>query len=298
MNAFKRAVSAVLLTATLTGSLTMGVSATSAVQTAEAATTTEKSQNVITEKIGDWFQDTFSMIRDYKSEATANAEAVKNSEFAYGTVTADKVNLRTGPSTEHRVVAQANENDSAFVLGKTDKWYKVICNGRVCYIHSSFLEVTEPTDKDQASAKDPLFFIKNKAAGILVNAEALTKSLIVTTIITNAKEHIGTRYVFGGSKPGGFDCSGFTQYIFAQSDISIPRSTTEQYRIGTYVEKSELQPGDLVFFANTYRKGISHVGIYIGDGNMIHASSSKGITIASLSSNYNVNHYYGARRIV
>jgi cell wall-associated NlpC family hydrolase len=96
----------------------------------------------------------------------------------------------------------------------------------------------------------------------------------------------------------GFDCSGFTQYIFAQSDISLPRTTTDQYKRGTYVEKSELQPGDLVFFANTYRKGISHVGIYIGDGNMIHASSSKGITIASLSSNYNQSHYYGARRII
>ena len=80
--------------------------------------------------------------------------------------------------------------------------------------------------------------------------------------------------------------------------ISLPRTTTEQYKVGTYVAKSALQPGDLVFLQNTYRSGISHVGIYIGDGKMIHASSSKGVTISSLSSSYYQQHYYGARRVI
>ena len=83
-----------------------------------------------------------------------------------------------------------------------------------------------------------------------------------------------------------------------QSGISLPRTTTEQYKIGSYVSKSNLQPGDLVFLQNTYREGISHVGIYIGNGEMIHASSSKGVVISKLSSSYYTQHYYGSRRVV
>ena len=88
------------------------------------------------------------------------------------------------------------------------------------------------------------------------------------------------------------------QYIFRQSGITLPRTTTEQYKVGTYVSKANLIPGDLVFLQNTYREGISHVGIYIGNGKMIHASSSKGIVISDLSSSYYTKHYYGARRVI
>jgi cell wall-associated NlpC family hydrolase len=88
------------------------------------------------------------------------------------------------------------------------------------------------------------------------------------------------------------------QYVFNQHGITLPRTTTEQYRIGTYVNKSNLKVGDLVFLQNTYREGVSHVGIYVGDGKMIHASSSKGVVISDLSTSYYVKHYYGARRIL
>jgi cell wall-associated NlpC family hydrolase len=96
---------------------------------------------------------------------------------------------------------------------------------------------------------------------------------------------------------GAFDCSGFTKYLFDHEGTSLPRTAAEQYQRGMVVTKEGLQPGDLVFFKNTYKRGISHVGIYIGDGQFIHASSPRtGVRVDSLSKAYYVNHYAGARR--
>jgi cell wall-associated NlpC family hydrolase len=96
----------------------------------------------------------------------------------------------------------------------------------------------------------------------------------------------------------GFDCSGLVQYVFAKHGISLWRTCVQQYTNGSYISKSQLKPGDLVFFQNTYKEGISHVGIYIGDGAFIHSSSSKGVMISQLSNPYWSQHYYGARRVL
>ena len=117
-------------------------------------------------------------------------------------------------------------------------------------------------------------------------------------MIATAKKYIGVPYVWGGSSPSGFDCSGFVQYVFQQHGIQLNRTASTQYQHGTYVSRSNLQSGDLVFFQDTYTTGISHLGIYIGNGEFIHASSSKGVTISQLSNTYWNSHYYGARRIL
>ena len=117
-------------------------------------------------------------------------------------------------------------------------------------------------------------------------------------LIATAKKYIGTPYQFGGTTPKGFDCSGYIQYIFAAHGIGVPRLADEQYRLGEKtVSKKQLVPGDLVFF-NTYGSGISHIGLYLGDGQFIHASSSKGIRIDALSNEYWAPRYIGGKHIV
>ncbi|MFC5651301.1 C40 family peptidase [Paenibacillus solisilvae] len=108
---------------------------------------------------------------------------------------------------------------------------------------------------------------------------------------------IGTPYATAGTTTRGFDCSGFTMYVFNKLGVSIPHASRSQAGLGKKVAKSDLIAGDLVFF-NTNGKSISHVGIYVGDGKFAHASSSKGVTISALSDSYYVKRYVTARRVM
>lgn len=117
-----------------------------------------------------------------------------------------------------------------------------------------------------------------------------------TNIISAAKEFIGVPYVWGGITPAGFDCSGFTRYVFASQGITLPRVSKDQYGVGTAVAFNNLIPGDLVFFNLTSGSLVSHVGIYLGDGQFISATSSKGIAIYGFTP-YWAKAYVGARRV-
>ncbi|OKP95898.1 C40 family peptidase [Paenibacillus sp. P46E] len=108
---------------------------------------------------------------------------------------------------------------------------------------------------------------------------------------------IGTTYKFGGTSTSGFDCSGFTSYVFKNVGLTLPRTSKAQFSVGTSVSRSNLRSGDLVFF-NTFGSGVSHVGIYVGGGKFAQSSSSRGVTITSLSQAYWANRYVGAKRVM
>lgn len=119
----------------------------------------------------------------------------------------------------------------------------------------------------------------------------------VNSIISTAKNYLGTPYAFGGTTPKAFDCSGYLQYVFARNGINIPRTADEQYKLGLRTKSSrELTAGDLVFFT-TYEPGASHCGIYLGSNQFIHASSS-GVRIDELSNSYWAPRYLGGKHIV
>lgn len=120
-------------------------------------------------------------------------------------------------------------------------------------------------------------------------------------LIESGKDYLGTPYRMGASfkngEPVAFDCSSFTQYLFLSLDVELPRTSKEQSLVGEKVDRAYLSQGDLVFF-RTNGKSISHVGIYAGDGKMLHASSSKGITLTDMNSSYWKKRYVTARRVL
>jgi len=124
-----------------------------------------------------------------------------------------------------------------------------------------------------------------------------TSATVVRRVTQNAMKYTGVPYVFGGTTPNGFDCSGYTRYVFAQSGIYLPRTADDQFKLGRSVSYYNLRPGDLVFFT-TYAPGPSHVGIYLENGKFISSTSSRGVMVSRLDSGYWGSRYYGARRIL
>lgn len=130
--------------------------------------------------------------------------------------------------------------------------------------------------------------------------QAQNKALASGSVVQAAYAFRGTRYVMGGTSRSGFDCSGFVRFILGATDgVALPRTATEQYYHGLPISQAQAQPGDLVFFKNTYKAGISHVGIYVGGGQFVHAANAhKGVRADSLNSSYYQAHFAGLRRVL
>ncbi|WP_129126621.1 C40 family peptidase [Geomonas oryzae] len=129
-------------------------------------------------------------------------------------------------------------------------------------------------------------------------SSSTTRDAEADGISRTASEFLGTPYLFGGEGPSGIDCSSFVQQVFQAHHISLPRTAREQIAVGSDVAPGDLQKGDLVFF-QTYASYPSHVGIYLGDGKMIHASSGRGeVTVSDMNSDYYNSRYLGAKRVI
>ena len=190
-----------------------------------------------------------------------------------GLVTGSCVNMRSAPTTDASVVTKVYGGNIVDLLAVEGDWFSVSYNGQTGYIRSDFLHVYT----------------------------GAASSGLGSDIVATAKQYIGTRYAYGGASASGFDCSGFTMYIFKQYGYSLPHSATSQWNSsGTYVSRADLQAGDLVLFCDPSRsngKACSHVGIYIGDGDFIHASTSSGVIISSLYESYYNGYFVGGKRV-
>ncbi len=223
-----------------------------------------------------------------------------------GVITGDMVNLRSQATIYSARQAYLNRGDQVEVTGSSGDWYKVNYKTLSGYVHQDYVSVTltgagllrygsrgteVKTLQTQlislgylSDRADGIFGAKTQAAvqryqfrnGLSVDGIAgpATRSAVskeysrIQSIMTLAKKYLGLPYIYGGSTPDGFDCSGFTQYVYQNAaGISIPRVSYEQAAYGTAVPYSQMRPGDLVAFNSP----VNHVGIYLGDGKFIHS---------------------------
>ncbi len=235
----------------------------------------------------------------------------ENAELGYGTVSGQGVNLRTGPGTSYDRIATASYGEKCYIIGLNQGWYKVLYNNQSCYIRSDFLTLTEIPYENQASANSPQYFRHGQAIGALPSSSAspavssgsagsaYTGSTTGEQILAKAASYLGTPYVYGGASPSGFDCSGFVYYVYGTFGIEVGRTPASQYSAGRQVDKASLQVGDIVLFAGTGGSGITHAGIYAGNGQFIHSPNSRStVSYSDLTSGYWSEHFYCGIRVV
>ena len=230
-----------------------------------------------------------------QEEQTAQAEEKASEETSTKTlyINTETANLRKTASTASEVVTTLSLNSAVNVISEENGWSKVKVGDKEGYISSSLL-----SDKRQETSRSMTKFREKTAeeSNKTENTSNVASSGNGSSVVATANQYIGSRYVYGGTTPSGFDCSGFTSYVYKKYGVSLSRTAAGQYSNGVSVSKGELQPGDLVMFG---KSGINHVGIYIGGGKMVHAANpSRGVTTDTINSGYYGTNYVGARRIL
>ena len=180
------------------------------------------------------------------------------------------------------------------VLGTKGNFYKIDCYEMKGYIAKSQVEVRADGNyyvKCNAESGESRRLPTVSAADLLTLRANLEKA---------GRSMLGVPYLWGGTSRRGIDCSGFTQYSYRKIGYTLNRTAVSQLENGIVVAKADMQPGDLVFFKNTTNNGriATHVGIYLGDGKMIHSGASKGVVVVSLDQDYWVKHFLCARRVL
>lgn len=255
-----------------------------------------------------WYKVSYNLQIGYMSADYINVAAAENAELGYGVVTGSGVNLRSGPDTSYNRVATASQGEKCYIIGVNNGWYKVLYNNQTCYIRSDFLSLTEVPYENQASTSQPKYFRQGKAIGTVPTGSTSLSSSVTSSyngtatgaqILSKAQSYLGSPYVYGGASPSGFDCSGFVYYVYGTFGISVGRTPAAQASAGTQVDKASLQVGDIVLFAGTGGSGITHAGIYAGNGQFIHSPNSRStVSYSDLNSGYWSEHFYCGIRVV
>ena len=265
-----------------------------------------------------------------------------------GTVTADVLNVRSGPSTSYSITTKLYKGNKVEILETSNGWHKIkTSNGTTGWVSASYISILQGSNSQSSykatvnatslnvrsgnstsysvitklskgtvvdvieSASNGWKKIKtsNGTTG-WVSGQYLTTGVVsqpstpstnkVQAVVDLAHKQIGKPYVWGAEGPNSFDCSGLTYYVYKNAaGITLPRNSRSQYGAGKAVSKSNLQPGDLIFSSTDGTGNITHVAIYVGNGQMIHAPrSGKNVEKVSMNTSYWNKAYVGARRIL
>lgn len=230
----------------------------------------------VTGVYGDWYQVSVGGLYGYVfsdfvvlASSQPAAPQVDTVDNKIGTVTANGVRLRSGPGTSYSIVGYYNKGVQFTVTGKSGDWYRLKSGNVTGFMSAKYISLSSQNSQGEQIAKTAL-------------------------------QYLDVPYVYGGTSPKGFDCSGLVYYVYQQYGYKLYRGATGMWNNnGVYVEKSQLQPGDLVFFKDSTHP-IGHVGIYIGDGKFVHAATGKGkVIITELAdTGYYYRNYVGAKRII
>lgn len=257
-------------------------------------------------------------VRSFQSSEVISINGIINQDTYENLINVEKIEAFESIKTELQLIAYGDKNDQVtkvqevlyfygYYHGEIDGIYGALTEQAINQIEKEGLvhiktkgtsstsssEDIEETELAQATNNSATEGISNNEDG---NVIPIDTAINATNIIKEATSLLGTPYTWGGTSPKGFDCSGFIQYVYASNNITIPRTVNEIWNFSEVVSTPSI--GDLVFF-ETYQPGPSHMGIYLGKGDFIHAGSSNGVEISNVNdNNYWNSRYLGAKRIV
>lgn len=244
---------------------------------------------------GSWYQVSYGSYTGYisaeygkatTSEVSSGGTTNTGSYDGIQVTSSGNLNMRKNASTSTSILTKLRSGAVAKLLGTEGNWYKVSYGSYTGYVSASYCKLVNY----QSAA--------NNSSGNSTGNNTSSSSLR-SELIDYAKTLLGSKYVYGGSSPSGFDCSGYTTYVFKHFGYSLSRSSSSQYRNCKKINKSELKPGDLVFFSNGTSGVVGHAGIYIGNNNFIHSENrGTGVCISSMASSYYSRNYIGSGRVI
>ena len=267
-------------------------------------TISEEKQIEITSEVNGWSYITLENEKGWvRTENITEKEASEteqqnnnNSSQKTGYISGSSVNFREEANTSGTVISKLSRNTEVKVLSEENGWSKIEVNGTVGFVSSSYVSdekvattsrssVNRTSSKSSSTKSKETTTNSEKSESTETTKSSSKSSATGAEIVKYAKKYLGSKYVYGGSSPSGFDCSGFTSYVYKHFGYSLSRTSSGQASNGKSVSKSNLQQGDIVCFARSSgSKKIGHVGIYIGGGKFIHAANSrKGVITSNVS---------------
>lgn len=263
---------------------------------------------ILLEQERGWCKVLYNLCQGYVPAKTAQFLSRENVELGFGEVISSG-SLSSKADVQSGALCSLYPGDRCYIIGLNTGFYKVLYGEKTGYVPCRNLRLTQVPRENQASTQEALFFRLGKTTGLparlsLLHGQPLTRQdgspVTGQDIVQEAAKHLGCPYVRGGEGPNRFDCSGLVYYSLGCLGFSSARSVADQTCMGSRIDLlSDMLPGDLVFFATGYGKTPTHVGIYAGDGQFLHAPNSRStVRYDDLTTGYWGSCYLFARRMV